>query len=212
MKYNRNKINNETVFDLFRLRNWMNKQSFCVFLLTLVFFEFSPFTSRTKNMSLLTQHFQYRIGNRLSLLNYSLLKKIILQITVSEFHQWNDIAGHVMPIILAMFYGNWSDRRGRKLPLVLGLIGKFIYSFMVVINSMMDTWKLNMVVYTATLPMSLLGGDVAIFGSCFAYISDVSSVQQRTLRITILDVIYLSTMPSGEAQFALEKIIRSKKV
>ncbi|TGZ37058.1 Uncharacterized protein DBV15_02914, partial [Temnothorax longispinosus] len=91
--------------------------------------------------------------------------KTKVQMTVSEFHQWNDIAGHVVPIILAMFYGNWSDRRGRKLPLVLGLTGKLIYSFMVVINSMMNTWNLNMVVYTATLPMSLLGGDVAIFGT-----------------------------------------------
>lgn len=127
--------------------------------------------------------------------------------TVSEFHQWNDIAGHVVPIILAMFYGNWSDRRGRKLPLVLGLTGKLIYSFMIVINSMMDTWNLNMVVYTATLPMSLLGGDVAIFSSCFAYMSDVSSMQQRTMRITILDVVYLSTMPTGRNKFALKKIL-----
>lgn len=127
--------------------------------------------------------------------------------TVSEFHQWNDIAGHVMPIILAMFYGNWSDRRGRKLPLVFGLTGKLVYSFMIVINSMMDTWNLNMVVYTATLPMSILGGDVAIFASCFAYLSDVSSVQQRTLRITILDVVYLSTMPSGRNKFALKRVL-----
>ncbi|XP_011268476.2 thymic stromal cotransporter homolog [Camponotus floridanus] len=125
--------------------------------------------------------------------------KTEVQITVSEFHQWDDIAGHVMPIILAMFFGNWSDRRGRKLPLVLGLTGKFIYSFMIVINTVMDSWNLNMVVYTATLPMSLLGGDVAIFASCFAYISDISSVKQRTMRITILDVIYLSTIPSGVA-------------
>jgi len=133
-------------------------------------------------------------------------RAIMLQMTVSEFHQWNDIAGHVVPIILAMFYGNWSDRRGRKLPLVLGLTGKFVYSFMIVINSMMSTWHLNMVVYTATLPMSLLGGDVAIFGSCFAYISDVCSVQQRTLRITILDVVYLSTMPLGRDQSLFLKL------
>ncbi|XP_054013732.1 thymic stromal cotransporter homolog [Hylaeus anthracinus] len=125
--------------------------------------------------------------------------KAAVQVTVSNFHQWNNIAGHVVPIILALFFGNWSDRRGRKLPLILGLIGKFIYSFMVVINSMMDTWNLNTVVYTASLPMGMLGGDVAIFGSCFAYISDVSSVRQRTLRITILDVVYLSTMPTGVA-------------
>ncbi|XP_033176448.1 thymic stromal cotransporter homolog isoform X2 [Bombus impatiens] len=122
-----------------------------------------------------------------------------VQVTVSSFHQWNNIAGHVVPIILALFFGNWSDRRGRKLPLIIGLLGKFIYSFMVVINSMMDTWDLNTIVYTASLPMGMLGGDVAIFGSCFAYISDISSVQQRTLRITILDVVYLSTMPTGVA-------------
>ncbi|PBC29657.1 probable peptidoglycan muropeptide transporter SLC46 isoform X2 [Apis cerana] len=125
--------------------------------------------------------------------------KTAVQLTVSNFHQWNNIAGHVVPIILAFFYGNWSDRRGRKLPLIMGLLGKFIYSFMIVINSMMDTWNLNTVVYFATLPMGMLGGDVVIFGSCFAYISDISSIQQRTLRITILDVIYLSTMPTGVA-------------
>ncbi|KZC08855.1 Solute carrier family 46 member 3, partial [Dufourea novaeangliae] len=125
--------------------------------------------------------------------------KSAVQVTVSDFHQWNNIAGHVVPIILALFFGNWSDRHGRKLPMIMGLIGKFIYSFMIVVNSMMDTWNLNTVVYTASLPMGMLGGDVAIFGSCFAYISDISSVQQRTLRITILDVVYLSTMPTGVA-------------
>lgn len=125
--------------------------------------------------------------------------KADVQVTVSEFHQWNNIAGHVVPIVLALFFGNWSDRRGRKMPLVVGLIGKFIYSFMVVINSLISTWDLNMIIYTATLPMGMLGGDVAIFGSCFTYISDISTVQQRTLRITILDVAYLSTMPTGVA-------------
>jgi len=130
----------------------------------------------------------------------------MLQITVSEFQQWNDIAGHIVPIILAMFYGNWSDQHGRKLPLILGLVGKLIYSFMIIINSMMDTWKLNMVVYTASLPMSLLGGDVAIFASCFAYLSDVCFVEQRTLRITILDVVYLSTMPTGNKMYCLFSI------
>ncbi|XP_076653091.1 putative peptidoglycan muropeptide transporter SLC46 [Halictus rubicundus] len=125
--------------------------------------------------------------------------KSAVQVTVSEFHQWNNIAGHVVPIILAMFFGNWSDRRGRKLLLIMGLVGKFVYSFMIVINSLMDTWNLNTVVYTATLPMGMLGGDVAIFGSCFAYLSDISSVKQRTMRIMLLDVVYLSTMPTGVA-------------
>ncbi|KAF7988288.1 hypothetical protein HCN44_009933 [Aphidius gifuensis] len=115
----------------------------------------------------------------------------------SKFHQWNDISGHVVPIILALFLGNWSDRRGRKLPLVIGLTGKAIYSGMVVVNMLQPNWNLNMIVWTATIPSGMLGGDVAIFASCFAYIADVSSHKQRTLRVTILDIAYLSAMPTG---------------
>ena len=103
-----------------------------------------------------------------------------------------------MPIILAFFTGNWSDRRGRKLLLILGLFSKFIYSFMIIVNSLIESWGVNMIIYTANLPSTLLGGDVAIFSACFAYISDVSTVEQRTLRVTILDAIYLSAMPLGK--------------
>ncbi|XP_051163247.1 proton-coupled folate transporter [Leptopilina boulardi] len=122
-----------------------------------------------------------------------------VQITVSKFHQWNGIASHVLPIILAFFIGNWSDRRGRKLLLILGLFGKLIYSFMIVINTVMPSWNINMIIYTASIPSTLFGADVAIFAACFAYISDISSVEDRTFRITILDAVYLSSMPMGIA-------------
>lgn len=123
----------------------------------------------------------------------------LVQATVSEFHQWNDIAGHVVPIILALFMGSWSDRRGRKWPLILGLSGKLYYSTMIVVNSLQTTWTVNHIVYTATLPMAFTGADVAIFAAAFAYISDVSAPSSRTLRVTILEVFYLATMPTGIA-------------
>lgn len=36
-----------------------------------------------------------------------------VQRTTSEFLQWNSIAGHVIPIVLALFMGSFSDKRGR---------------------------------------------------------------------------------------------------
>lgn len=123
----------------------------------------------------------------------------IVQITVSNFHQWNNISGHAFPIILALFMGAWSDKRGRKLPLILGLIGKLYYSSMIILNATQPSWPLMYVVYTATLPMAFTGADVAIFSAAFAYISDVSSKENRTLRVTLLEVCYLATMPSGIA-------------
>lgn len=130
--------------------------------------------------------------------NYQDIKKQV-QITTSTFHMWNNIAMYVVPIVLALFLGAWSDRRGRKLPLILGLIGKLIYSTMIVVNTRMTNWPVEYIIYTATIPSVLTGADIAIFASCFAYISDVTTVADRTMRITILDATYLSTMPIGVA-------------
>lgn len=124
---------------------------------------------------------------------------INLQVTVSEFHQWNDIAGHVVPIVLALFMGAWSDKRGRKLPLLLGLLGKVYYSTMIVLNTTQNTWPVENIIYTATLPSALTGADVAIFAAAFAYISDITTQKSRTLRVTILEVCYLAAMPAGIA-------------
>lgn len=125
-------------------------------------------------------------------------KKQVLD-TTAWFYQWENIAAHVFPIILALFLGSFSDRRGRKLPLLMGLVGKFIYSTMVVVNAKMSTWPVEYIIYTATLPSAITGADVAIFASCFAYISDITTLQQRTIRVTILDVVYLTAMPTGVA-------------
>ncbi|XP_044758271.1 solute carrier family 46 member 3 isoform X2 [Coccinella septempunctata] len=143
-------------------------------------------------------HFNSTVCDDIANEVYSDLNKEV-QVTVSNFNLINDIAGHTGQIILALFMGAWSDKRGRKMPLLLGLIGKFYYSSMVVVNSMQPTWPVEYVVYTATLPMAFTGADVAIFAAAFSYLVDVSSSENRTLRVTLLEVIYLSTMPTGIA-------------
>lgn len=60
-----------------------------------------------------------------------------------------------------------------------------------------DDWPLEYVVYIATIPSAFTGSDVSVFASAFAYISDVSRVEQRTFRVTILEVCYLTTFPLG---------------
>ncbi|KAM3968441.1 lysosomal proton-coupled steroid conjugate and bile acid symporter SLC46A3 [Aphomia sociella] len=121
-----------------------------------------------------------------------------VQVTVSTFHQWNGIASHVVPLFLAFFLGSYSDKRGRKFILLAGLIGKLYFSTILTLNAI-KAWPLEYVIYTAAFPSALTGADLAIFAGCFAYIADVSSVKNRTLRVGILDVVYLSTMPTGVA-------------
>ncbi|XP_055378626.1 solute carrier family 46 member 3-like [Condylostylus longicornis] len=122
-----------------------------------------------------------------------------VQVTTSNFHQLDSIAGHIFPIILALFLGAWSDKRGRKLPLLFGLFGKLIYSLMIIVNDNQPTWPLEYVIFTATMPCAFTGADLAIFASCFAYLTDVSTSENRTIRVTILEVVYLVTVPTGVA-------------
>ncbi|XP_069691547.1 probable peptidoglycan muropeptide transporter SLC46 isoform X2 [Periplaneta americana] len=122
-----------------------------------------------------------------------------VQVVVSDFHQYNNVANHAVPLVLALFLGAWSDRRGRKLPLLLGLVGKLYYSIMIVVNALQDTWSLYVVLLSASLPSALTGADLAIFAAVFSYLADVTTVESRTLRVTVLDVTYLATMPTGVA-------------
>ncbi|XP_060521587.1 probable peptidoglycan muropeptide transporter SLC46 isoform X2 [Cylas formicarius] len=122
-----------------------------------------------------------------------------VQITVSNFHLWNDIFGHAGQIVLAFFMGAWSDKRGRKLPLLLGLTGKLYYSLMLVLISTQDNWPVEYIIYIATLPMSFTGADVAIFAAAFTYLVDITTPQERTMRVTLLEVGYLATFPIGIA-------------
>ncbi|XP_055909105.1 proton-coupled folate transporter [Eupeodes corollae] len=145
---------------------------------------------------LVNNNYSLEICNNLD--KFPEIKKEV-QITTSKFHQWENISAHIFPIVLALFLGSWSDKRGRKFPLLMGLCGKFIYSIMMVVNARQKSWPVEYVIFTATLPCALTGADVAIFASCFAYISDVSSLKNRTMRVTILDICYLSAMPTGVA-------------
>ncbi|KAG8234367.1 hypothetical protein J437_LFUL014986, partial [Ladona fulva] len=128
--------------------------------------------------------------------------KVDVQSLVSEFYQYNNIAGNGATVLLALVLGSWSDLVGRKAPLLLGLAGKLYYSFMVVINSAewagID-WPLYTIIYSATLPSAITGADVAIFMGCFSYLSDITTPKDRTWRVAILEAVYLLTMPTGIA-------------
>ncbi|KAJ0183899.1 hypothetical protein K1T71_000322 [Dendrolimus kikuchii] len=131
-----------------------------------------------------------------------------VQVTASTFHQWNGIASHLVPLLLAFFLGSYSDKRGRKAIILAGLLGKLYFSVMITVNTLTD-WPVEYIIYTAAFPSALTGADLAIFAGCFAYIADVSSIKNRTFRVGILDVVYLSTIPVG---VALGNILYNKVV
>lgn len=122
-----------------------------------------------------------------------------VQVEVSIFHQYQNIAYFGIPVLFAFFLGAWSDRVGRKIPLLLGLFGALVYSIMIVVNALNESWRLEVILFTAALPCALSGGAVSIFMASFSYLSDTTTQNERTIRVTLLEAAYLLPMPLGIA-------------
>ncbi|RZF42731.1 hypothetical protein LSTR_LSTR014312 [Laodelphax striatellus] len=127
--------------------------------------------------------------------NESYKKKV--QLVVSNFRQYESMAMHAVPTVLALFLGAWSDRHGRKLPMLLGLGGAVLYALMIIVNIVND-WPLETVLYTATFPAGMTGSALGIFLAAFTYIADITTPENRTQRITLLEVAYSSNAPLCE--------------
>lgn len=121
----------------------------------------------------------------------------IVQSVVSTFHQWNGVASHLPTVFMAFFLGAYSDKFGRRYIILAGLFGKLYFSNVLTLTSLFSDWPIEYIIYFASLPCAFTGSDMAIFAGCFAHLADVSSEKHRTLRITILDGLYLATMPTG---------------
>ncbi|KPJ09641.1 Proton-coupled folate transporter [Papilio machaon] len=83
----------------------------------------------------------------------------------------------VAPAILSLFLGVWSDTHGRK-PLVVWPL--FVsYSMM----DFMGPWWYILTV----IPTSFLGGYTSLFTGSFCYVSDITSIEKRSFRMTLVE-------------------------
>ncbi|CAH2042464.1 unnamed protein product, partial [Iphiclides podalirius] len=90
------------------------------------------------------------------------------------------------PAVLSLFLGVWSDTHGRKPLVVWPLLGMSVSGALVVVYSMLDglgPWWLILTV----IPMSFTGGYTSLFTGAFCYLSDITTVENRSFRMTILE-------------------------
>ncbi|XP_034835655.1 probable peptidoglycan muropeptide transporter SLC46 [Maniola hyperantus] len=96
------------------------------------------------------------------------------------------IVESVAPAVLSLFLGVWSDTHGRKPLVVWPLFGMSISAGLVVVYSMLPSLGPWWFILTS-IPMSLAGGFTALFTGSFCYISDITSTDKRSLRMTVVE-------------------------
>lgn len=123
--------------------------------------------------------------------------KLETQSILTSFLEINSIVGNVISLLVAFVIAHYSDRCSRKFLLVVGLSGKIVYTFGLLIVSLVPRFNAQLVTILATLPSSFFGGDSIIFASAFAYVTDLTTERNRSKRILLLDLSYLVAMPIG---------------
>ncbi len=120
-----------------------------------------------------------------------------VQERATKFNVVKNILEHVGPFVFTLFLGPWSDIHGRKIPLVVFLVGLTLGQIGYVVNSSFMSLRKEWILILASLPYTLSGGKMVMDLCLFSYISDVSSVESRTWRISVLDVFLFGGVPVG---------------
>ena len=131
----------------------------------------------------------------MNLKNYTDIRTEVFKRT-STLNYQREMVDHTIPIVFALFLGAWSDKYGRKGPMLLGVAGNILNSAGLLINSVFIKWKPEMVLLTA-VPTSLLGGHLPFLMSIYSYLTDITTINSRSFRMSVLSTIYYLGYSAG---------------
>ncbi|XP_062541923.1 probable peptidoglycan muropeptide transporter SLC46 [Armigeres subalbatus] len=95
----------------------------------------------------------------------------------------------IIPALCSMFIGPWSDKYGRKPVIMSTFIGSFLtYGLLAVICFLSGRYDIDPWYYIlAYIPAALSGGNCALITGVFCYITDVTSEQNRAVKMGVLE-------------------------
>lgn len=132
-----------------------------------------------------------------------------VQKLVASMNAYKNIVQSLLPSILLIFLGSWSDRHKRRKPcIVLPIIGEAISvaGFIISVYFFYEL-PLQFNTFCEAVPPGMTGGWFTVFMGVFSYISGISSVETRTLRIGAVNLFSNISLTIG---IALSGILYNK--
>ncbi|XP_077287139.1 putative peptidoglycan muropeptide transporter SLC46 [Arctopsyche grandis] len=126
---------------------------------------------------------------------------IQVQTLVANMAAWKYPLQTIIPAFMIVFIGAWSDRTGLRRPcMLMPIVGEFLTSFgLILCTFYLLEWPLETAGLIEALPPALTGGWTCMFMAVFSYISDNTSLEDRTFRTGIANVFVSVGMPVGTA-------------
>ncbi|XP_063905076.1 probable peptidoglycan muropeptide transporter SLC46 [Zophobas morio] len=116
---------------------------------------------------------------------YNQSDEVVVQKLVSTMNIWKSVIQSLVPSFLLLFLGSWSDRHQRRKPcILLPIIGEVLTCTGFLLSTyFFYQLPMEFNAFFEAVPPSITGGWFAMFMAVFSYISSISSVETRTLRI-----------------------------
>lgn len=124
-----------------------------------------------------------------------------VQRIIADMHSWQGPLQSFTPLILVLFLGSYSDRhRLRKPFMIIPIIGEFFaVAGCILCVIFMTEWPLEAQGVAQTVIPSFLGGQTMIVMAVFAYIADISTIEMRTLRIGVVQIVLNVCYPAVQS-------------
>lgn len=105
----------------------------------------------------------------------------------------------IVPALCSMFIGPWSDRYGRKPVIVACFTGAFFtYAIVAFISFLSMYYSISPWYYVlASITTALSGGTCALITGVFCYIADVTSEQNRAMKMAIVEAAVFTGLLTG---------------
>lgn len=132
--------------------------------------------------------------------NYTLYEDEVQRL-IARVQAWKNIVQTAIPVLLILFVGAWSDRTGkRKACILMPIVGEFLSCIGFIINTY---YFYELPVEVAALSESLFpaitGGWFTNFIGVFSYIGDITTTENRTYRVGMVNMLMSLGYPIGSA-------------
>eukprot|EP00095_Tigriopus_kingsejongensis_P002938 maker-scaffold517_size150149-snap-gene-0.20 protein:Tk02938 transcript:maker-scaffold517_size150149-snap-gene-0.20-mRNA-1 annotation:"adenylate cyclase " len=149
--------------------------------------------------------------------NYT-LENDLVQDEASQFNTYVTYASSILPTLLAVYVGAWCDIFGRKAILIMNVSFKLVAQVFLILNSHFLDWKKEwllvqpilislsgslkkvLLLYSSVTRMLdlfclLSGGMVAFQVAVFSFLSDISTPEQRVVRMGMVSIVGAAASP-----------------
>ena len=113
----------------------------------------------------------------------------VVQNEVAQYQVYESIVDHLFPVIFSFFLGSWSDSFGRKWLLYLYFVICIIQTGGLMLNSYFMEWPKEFLLFSVNLPVALSGGHITFSMGIAAFITEISTPEQRTFRLATVHFV-----------------------